>query len=177
MTDFKNILEGGDLRSIGRSNEVVSLINNQEQFDDLFELLFERDRMVVMRAADAIEKVSLHQTSLLASHKYEIISLCKTVSNIELKWHLALLVSRLQYAETELPMVWQLLMTWATQKNESHIVRVNALQSLYNLLVLHPAFETDFAATIAQIEKENIPSVNARIRKFRKAGFHLQPAL
>jgi hypothetical protein len=58
MNKIRNALTGGDLRSIGRSNEIVSSIKNQKEFDILFELLFSSDRILVMRAADAIEKVT-----------------------------------------------------------------------------------------------------------------------
>jgi hypothetical protein len=63
------------------------------------------------------------------------------------------------------------------QKEESHIVRVNALQGLFNLLSQQPAWEKDFVAVITQIEKENIPSINARIKKIRKGGTRIQAAL
>lgn len=52
MNQFEEILQGGDLRSIGESNRIGSLIKNQEDFDELFELLFHTDRKVAMRAAD-----------------------------------------------------------------------------------------------------------------------------
>jgi hypothetical protein len=55
MTDLINLLRGGDLRSIGQSDTVVQLINNQEQFDELFELLFHSDRRIVMRSADSMK--------------------------------------------------------------------------------------------------------------------------
>lgn len=56
---FEEILKGGDLRSIGKTNEVVGMVNNQKSFDELYQLLFHPDRKIVMRAADAIEKITL----------------------------------------------------------------------------------------------------------------------
>jgi hypothetical protein len=53
-------LEDGDRRSIGRVNEVVSeVIKNSALFKQLIGGLFVEDPLVRMRAADAIEKISL----------------------------------------------------------------------------------------------------------------------
>src|SRR3954470_4392813 len=84
MTDLENILKGGDLRSIGESNKVVSIINNQQSFDQLFQLLWSDDRKVVMRAADAIEKTTISHPDYLQPHKRAIIQLCEKAENKEL---------------------------------------------------------------------------------------------
>ena len=170
MKHFDDILKGGDLRSIGQSNKVVSLIDNQQNFDELFQQLFHTDRKVVMRAVDAIEKITVNNPGYLKPHKNDILKLCDTAKNIELKWHLALLASRLSLTKRELGRVWQTLTCWATDRNESRIVRVNSIQGLFNLLTQHKELEQDFNLTLTEIERENIPSINARIRKLKKAG-------
>jgi hypothetical protein len=167
MTDLINLLAGGDLRSIGQSNEVVRLINRQEKFDELFKLLFYSDRKVVMRAADAIEKVTLNNKEYLKKHKKEILGLCVKATDKELKWHLALLVTRLALTDIEVAEVWQLLNNWAKNKNESKIVRVNSLQGLFSLRNRNENFKNEFNVTLAEIERENIPSLNARIGKLK----------
>ncbi|MGB4848813.1 MAG: hypothetical protein WBP41_12890, partial [Saprospiraceae bacterium] len=144
MTDFDKILSGGDLRSIGKSNLVVSKIRNQKDFDDLFSLLFHTDRKIVMRTADAIEKITLKNIDYLKHHKQEILNLCKVAQDIELKWHLALLVPRLILTKQELGIIWQTLTTWVTNKKESKIVRVNSLQGLHNLLSQNQELTQDF---------------------------------
>jgi cobalamin biosynthesis protein CbiD len=95
MTQFKKILSGGDLRSLGVCNSVISKIKNQNTFDELFKYLFHEDRLVVMRAADTIEKITNHNPQYLTKHKEEIIELCNVAKDKELKWHLALLIPRL----------------------------------------------------------------------------------
>jgi hypothetical protein len=168
MKNFENTLKGGDLRSIGKANDIVKEVNNKNDFDSLFTGLFHEDRKVVMRAADAIEKITITNPEYLADHKKEILGLLQTAKHIELKWHLALLISRLALTEAELGEVWQILTCRATDKTESRIVRVNSVQGLYELLQGNQALEQDFNLTIDQISKENIPSINARIRKLQK---------
>jgi len=89
------LLSGGDLRSISGANEVVALISSQELFDTLFSLLLGNDRLIAMRAADAIEKVSKTKPEWLQSHKQTLLRLSSTSKHIELGWHLAQLLSRL----------------------------------------------------------------------------------
>ena len=170
MKRYDDILKGGDLRSIGKANEVAKVVVNQNDFDQLFKYLFHKDRKVVMRTADAIEKITLKRFGYLTPHKKDILRLCSETVNIELKWHLALLLSRLELTEKELGQVWQFLTMWATDKNEAKIVRVNSVQSLFNIFKTNNAFKQDFNFTIDEIMKENIPSLNARIRKIKNAS-------
>jgi hypothetical protein len=48
MKQLEEMLSGGDLRSVGQSNVVVSKIKTQHDFDNLIELLFYADRLIVM---------------------------------------------------------------------------------------------------------------------------------
>jgi len=170
MDNIFDRLKGGDLRSIGDANEVVKDIKTQKDFDKLFQGLFHSDRKVVMRAADALEKITLAETDFLNNHKTELIELCFSAGHIELKWHLALLVSRLKLTPGEFRNVWQLLTEWATDKRESKIVRVNSIQGLFNLLQENKESEQDFNLAINEIMNENIPSLNARIKKIRNGN-------
>lgn len=168
MTDFKKILSGGDLRSIGKSNAVVIKINNQNDFDEFFKYLFHENRLIVMRAADAIEKVTLHNPQYLTKHINEIIELCNTAKDKELKWHLALLIPRLNLKNMEFDNGWKTLNMWAKDKDNSRIVRVNSIQGLYEMTKQQSKTEKDFWIIVDEIERENIPSINARINKIRK---------
>jgi len=52
-------LKGGDLRSIGRAEEVVQdILNNPVLFAEVFEDMLDDDPLVRMRSADALEEVS-----------------------------------------------------------------------------------------------------------------------
>ena len=156
MRKIVDILKGGDLRSIGQSNKIASSIDGQQSFDELFQQLFHADRKVVMRSADAIEKTTLKNPAFLKQHKVSILKLIETAKHIELKWHLALIVSRLKLTKREFRKVWQILTDWANNKKASKIVRVNSMQGLFNLLQTNQELKQDFNLTINRIEKENI---------------------
>jgi len=163
------MLSGGDLRSLELSNSVIAKIKSQKDFDVLFRYLFHGDRLVVMRAADTIEKITNHNPQYLAKYKREIIELCNVVTNKELKWHLALLIPRLHLDNKEFGNAWNTLSNWAKDITNSRIVRVNSIQGLFEMIKQKRELEKDFSLTLSELEKENIPSVNARIRKFKNA--------
>ena len=169
MIDLLKILAGGDLRSIGRSNAMAKQISTQRQFNKLFDGLFHPDRLIVMRAADAIEKITLEKQHYLEAHKQSLLGLLKSADDKELKWHLALLVSRLKLTRSELGKVWATLSRWALDARESRIVRVNSVQGLFDLLKQGPGLRNDFELTLVQLEREEVPSIRARIRNLRKS--------
>lgn len=170
MNNFFHLLQGGDLRSIGRSEEIIKMVNNQRDFDQLFPLLLSDERLTAMRAADVIEKITLVNPEYLQKHKSEIIELSEHTLHKEIKWHLALILSRLSLTEGQLSFVWQRLSGWARDPKESKIVRVNSLQGLFDLSQKKKGFAGDFHNTVAGIRKENIASINARIKKLYAAA-------
>ena len=59
MLDIFEKLRGGDLRSIGRADEVAEdMIENPLLFEAVFEGLFDGDPVIRMRSAVALEKAS-----------------------------------------------------------------------------------------------------------------------
>jgi hypothetical protein len=72
MNGLEKLLAGKDLRSIGKCNEVVAEIKSQKDFDLLFKFLFHDDRIVVMHAADVIEKITITRHQYLEKHKKEM---------------------------------------------------------------------------------------------------------
>jgi len=164
VTNLKKYLQGGDLRSIAGVEQLVPLIKTQKDFDELFFCLYSEDRLTVMRTADAIEKITKYHPAFLDPHKSRLITLLGTASGKELKWHLAILTSRLDLTKNELLLVWDRMAGWARDKSESKIVRVNSLQALFELSRNNNALMKDFENILRDLKKENIPSINARIK-------------
>ena len=168
MKNLEKLLAGGDLRSLGKSKAIISGIKKQSDFDMLFERIFHKDRIVAMRAADIIEKVTINNPQFLSKHKLAIIALSETDMNKELKWHLAQIIPRLALNKTELSKAWSTLTKWVKDKSDSRIVRVNAIQGLFELSKAGNDLIKDLKLTLLEVEAENIPSINARIRIIRK---------
>jgi hypothetical protein len=170
MKTLTHLLLGKDLRSIGRANEVIDFIHDQDSFDELFELLLHHERLLVMRAADAIEKVTVQRPEFLAPHKGQLLSLLKSSMHKELKWHLALLIARLKLDENEFDGVWDVITYWVQNPNESKIVRVNSLQALFELSRTRSQYKEKFHEIMNKLEHIPIPSLSARIRKLKRAA-------
>ena len=165
MNKLTKYLQGGDLRSIAKVAQVIKLVNSQFEFDQLFSHLYATDRLIVMRAADAIEKIASANPQYLVDHKNELFKFLLMAEDKEFKWHLALLISYLTLTKHELNQAWKKLSEWVKDKNESKIVRVNSLQALYDLSKRYKEHESKFALIVHSLKSENIPSLNARIKK------------
>ena len=167
MENWISYLEGGDLRSIANVDQLVPLIQSQSDFDQLFQYLNSEKRLVVMRAADAVEKISQKHPEFLDKHKGAMLQHLQTATDKEFKWHLVLMVSRLKLSSSELTEVWEMLSKLAKDSKESRIVRVNSIQSLFDLTRHHKAYESKFQELSKQLQSEAIPSINARLKKLK----------
>jgi len=163
--DFMELLAGDDLRSLGKSSKILTLINNQNSFDELFTYLYNNDRAIVMKTIDLIEKITIEDRKYLQKHKSEILNLSNDAKNIELKWHLAQIIVRLEYTNVELKIVWKILEKWIVDKKESKIVRVNSLQGLYEIVKNNCEYQNNLKKIVKTIKEENISSLNSRIKK------------
>ena len=161
-------LRGGDLRSIGKVDFIVNEIKSQNDFDVLFHYLYSCDRLIVMRTADAIEKITAKHVDFLCGHKEEIFAFCERADNIEFKWHLALLLPRLSFTENEYTKAIAILSSWLRDPKESKIVRTNSLQALFELSKYNIMIRQELDHIVRAIEKEDVPSLLARIRKIRR---------
>lgn len=168
MTAYDKLLGGGDYRSLGNTNAVVSKIRDQDDFDELFGYLFHKDKLVAMRCSDAIEKITVNNPHFLIKHKKALLDLSDRPLTKELKWHLALLIPRLPLNPEEFGKCWEKLIHWAKDKTNSRIARVHSIQGLFEMLRTEPELIMDFNFTLTELEKEEIPSINARIRNLRK---------
>ena len=164
MAHLEELLSGNDLRSLGASKHLVSGVRGQREFDRLFEFLLDTNRAVVMRAADVVEKITSSNPQYLAKHKLEIFALSKSAKNKELLWHLAQLIPRCEISGEEPGTAWHILSKWAKDKSNSRIVRVNSLQGLAELAMKHHRLMPEFQSIVHEIERENIPSLRARLK-------------
>jgi hypothetical protein len=163
-----HLLLGKDLRTIRQNSMVVQSIHDQETFDELFGLVFHHERPLVLRAVDAVEKVTSKHPEFLRPHKVQLLSILKSADHKELKWHVAQLIPRVPLSGNETEKVWHTLSYWVLNRNESKIVRVNSLQGLFDLVKINSGLKPDLENIIAAIEHEMIPSLQARIKKITK---------
>ncbi len=166
--EFIRLLLDRNLHKRKTNNTVIEAVTDQKSFDELFGLIFHHERPLVIRAIGAVEKITAKNSDYLRPHKTQLLSVLKSAGHKELKWHIPQLMTRIDLEKDELAEVLHILTYWARNKNESKIARVNSLQGLFDLSQQHAELKDNVRETIALLEHEIIPSIQARIRKLKR---------
>lgn len=161
------ILKGGDRRSIGKANQIARLVLSEPgRFAELIECLWNDDPLVRMRAADAAEKVTVTRPELLNPHKQELLGLLAEVEQIELRWHLALMVPRLELIGPERQRAVTSLQRYL--EDRSSIVKTFALQGLADLTRQDSSLRELARRAIEESLQTGTAAMKARARKLLK---------
>ena len=133
MSQILKKLEGGDLRSIGRSEEVVQdILENPALFGEVFDGMLSEDPRVRMRSADALEKVSSRHPEYLQPFKNRLINEISKIEQQELRWHVAQMFSYLAVSTQERAEIVRILLFYL-DADRSRIVKVCSIQTLADL--------------------------------------------
>jgi hypothetical protein len=158
------MLEGGDRRSIGRSDRVAKLVRaDRRLFAKLMAGLWSEDPLVRMRAADAAEKVTREKPEWLAAYSRELLGLLAETKEQEVRWHLAMMVPRLELNAKERQAVIATLNRYL--EDCSSIVRTFALQGLVDVAKDEPSIRPTVVETLRQATRRGTPAMKARSRK------------
>jgi hypothetical protein len=161
------LLQGKDRRSIGRANEVAALVLREpRRFRELMKCLWSDDAVLRMRAADAAEKVSARKPRLLDPYKAELLGLLAETGQIELRWHLALMVPRLSLTRAE-----RLRSTEEFRRyleDSSSILKTFAIQALADLAKDEQSLLPEVRELLEQAARTGTPAMRARARKLLK---------
>jgi hypothetical protein len=161
------MFKGGDRRSIGRSDEVAELVLGRPgRFKELIECMWNEDPVVRMRAADAAEKASVAKPELLNPYKRELLGLLAEAEQIELRWHLALMVPRLSLTRAERQRAAASLEHYLADR--SSIVKTFALQGLTELARTEPTLRGQAKQVLEESLRLGTAAMKARARKLLK---------
>lgn len=157
-------LAGGDRRSIGRANQVVTaVLTRPELFDRVFEGITSRDPLVRMRAADAAEKVSAKRPELLAPCKKKILHIAARTEEQEIRWHMALMIPRLPLTPRERGIAVDILFDYLRDK--SSIVKSWAMQALADLAARDEDLKPMIRPLVEELTAVGTPAMRARCRR------------
>ena len=164
---LKDLLRGDDRRSIGKSNQVAELIlADPKRFTELIQCLWDEDSLVRMRAADAAEKVTVTRPELLHPHKQELLGLLAEAEQIDLRWHLAQLVPRLDLSARERERAAANLQRYL--EDRSSIVKTCAMQGLADLARQDPSLRDTAKQVAEESLRTGTAAMKARARKLLK---------
>lgn len=164
MHPLLNKLSGDDLRSIGRSNEVVSeVLSDPILVEVLVSGIDVDDPVVRMRSADALEKISVQNAGYLSQYKTQLLRLAAKTSQKEAQWHLALILPRLLLSKGEKERIIAILSSYLTSK--SSIVKTCVMQAFADLAAGDSHFRDVLYGRIESLAKNGTPAMQARGRK------------
>lgn len=176
MHHLLKMLDGGDRRSIGQSNEAVTLVLEQPAlFDILVSGMLQDNPLIRMRCADATEKVTRLRPEFLKPYKSVLLEQLANIEQPEVRWHVAPMLVRLPLTETEQVSVFEILLKFLNDR--SSIVQTFSLQAMYDLAELNAKFRPIVSQHIQEMAEKRAPAVKARARKLLKnlTGKHASP--
>lgn len=167
MHAILKMLEGGDRRSIGRSNEVVALVlEKPELFDVLVSCMTLGDPLARMRCADAAEKITVVHPEYLRPYKRTLIEDLSRMEQKEVRWHVAAMLVRLSLTAKEQQRVVEILLSYTNDR--SSIVKTIAMQSLADLAMRDEKLRPLVSRHIEELIVIGTPAMRARGRHLLK---------
>ena len=157
-------LQGGDRRSVGRSNQVVKTVRRQPAlFPALIDGMHHDDEVVRMRAADALEKLTVMNPEWLQPFKAQLIKLAARATQQELRWHLAQVLPRLELSRRDRVIVVAVFRRYL--QDHSRIVKTFAMQGLTDLAIQEHRLRAPVRRRILSLTRTGSPSMKSRGRK------------
>ncbi|MFO8059505.1 MAG: hypothetical protein R6U70_02455 [Bacillota bacterium] len=158
-------LSGGDMRSIGRADEVVcDVIDNPALFGEVFLGMKHPDPLIRMRSADVIEKVSRLHPEYLRPHWHSLVGDIARIPQKEVCWYVAQMLPRLELEDEELDEVIDMLFSWA-QRDSSRIVQVNAMTALAEMAADDTGLRGRVVGVLRELVRSGSPAVRSRGKK------------
>jgi len=168
MSKILQKLKGGDLRSIGKADEVVQdILKNPLLFKEVFEGMVDDDPVIRMRSADAIEKVSAKHPEYLQPFKNRLINEASKIQQQEVRWHVAQMFSYIKISNKERNKIMEILLSYI-DKDKSKIVKTFSMQTLADYAAEDVAVRTQVIKEIEKMVKAGSPAVVNRGRKLLK---------
>ncbi|HTP25961.1 MAG TPA: hypothetical protein VMK12_09920 [Anaeromyxobacteraceae bacterium] len=164
---IRMLLQGGDRRSKGRADALATdALDDPGLVAELVEALLDRDEIVRLRAADALEKASAEKPELLAPHAATLLGPVADLEQHDVRWHVAQMLPRLPLDGAGLRRAARVLA--ATLECKSRVARVLAMDALVELGDRAPQLREMAGRAVADALAAGSPAEQARARKLVK---------
>lgn len=164
MNRIEKLLSIGDLRTAGKSEEVVAMVTkNPKLFGDVVNAILVDSPAARMRASDAVEKISRDYPEWLKPYKKQFLSKIAKIDQKEVRWHTAQILPRLNLTKNERKKVFELMLTYL--EDDSRIVKTFAMQALTDLAVQENSYVDKVRDLVHCLMKNGAPSMKSRGKK------------
>ncbi|MBF0680085.1 MAG: hypothetical protein IR164_14220 [Devosia sp.] len=167
--ELRQLLAGGDRRSLGAANEIVSLIKGTGPLvDALIQLMTDDDPVVSMRAADAFEKASRENPGILREHKSALLRRIAENAQQEVRWHFLQILPRLMLTPAERGQAFEVAAD--SLDHDSRIVVADALSAMFKLSIGDAVLEERAKYHATLLLSSPSAAVRTRAKKLLVAG-------
>jgi hypothetical protein len=164
VADILCKLQGGDLRSIGRADEVVAeMLEDLDLFGAAYCGMWSKDPIVRMRAADVVEKVSAAHPECLQPYKEDLLYRVATIDQQEVRWHVAQMLPRLDLDVKEREIAVDILLGYLD--DQSQIVKTFAMQALAEFALADESLRSRVVPILRELTVTGSPAMASRGRK------------
>jgi HEAT repeat protein len=164
--ELRDLLTGGDRRSIARANEAVAISREDPiAIDELARLTADVEPLVSSRACDVLEKLAHENPTWVQRHRTVFLA-CMNAPYWEARLQCARAVALFEWSEIERPRVIEALRKRID--DEQKFVRCWALNSFAVLVGEDPQYWAELDERIAKFLTCDSPSMRARARAIAK---------
>lgn len=165
MQNILDKLSGGDLRSIGKADEVISdVLKTPTLFSEVFKGMKHTHPLIRMRSADIVEKISKMHPEYLKPHKEELINEIAEIEQQEVRWHVALMFTYIELSDMDILKVIEKLLLWLNN-SKSKIVKVNSLEALAHIAAQDRSYKNKVLPILEEIAENSSPAMMARSKR------------
>lgn len=163
----RSMLAPGRRLDAGRAREVAAMIlAHPRKTGQVVECLWSDDPGVANRAADALERASHQQPSLLAPWKDALLVRLAEAEHNKLRWNLALMTARLKLTAPETERAMIALRSYLDDRGS--IVRTAAMHGMAGLAMQNPTLFPEVLDTLRILTRSGTPAMRARGRLLLK---------
>lgn len=161
MDKIEKLLSIGDLRTAGKSEEVIKLVlANPKLFDNVVNSILSDNPGTRMRAIDAVEKISIDHPEWLKPYKNLFLTKIVEIDQKEVKWHVAQILPRFTLTQIERENVFNLMLRYLDDK--SQIVITFAMQALADIAMQDTSYIDNVRRIVQNLMENGAPSQKSR---------------
>src|SRR6476646_11310666 len=161
MNPILQQLRGGDRRSVRGVPQVVrQVLADRKLFPVVFGGMTDADPLVRMRCSDAIEKSTAEHPEYLAPYRKRLIQLAEVAEQQEVRWHMAQLLSRIDWKASERRRVLRIMSVYL--KDPSSIVKTFAMQTMADMAAQDSRLCAPIVEKLKSLTRNGTPAMKCR---------------
>lgn len=158
---LRDLLAGGDRRSIARSNAALRLLRaDRRRVAELAKLVADRDWLIVMRAADLLEKLAHEHPEWIQRYRRLFIGPLASHDSWEIRLQVARALPLLRWTADERPRVLRILRRYVD--DPQLFVRAWALDSLARFAEDDPDLMSAVRRLLKTFRRSDRPALRSR---------------